>query len=133
MATARLQSFDPNTAAFNSADLHTCRLIVPYVHQLIEAWLITTSVIHTGTVTAALRQSDNGDGYAGVLVGTALTNSTLGAETSVTTIIPIVLAAADKVLAPAFRCYHLTLTATDAADRVNHPILLLELEDSPVL
>lgn len=133
MATQWLQSFDPHVAAFNSADLHTCRLIVPFTHELITARLITTSVIHTGTVTVALRQSDNGDTYTGVLVGTILNNTTLGAVTSKTTVIPIVLAAADKVLAPAFRSYHLTMTSTSSADRVNHPILLLSVEDAPTL
>lgn len=131
MATKWLQSFDPNIAAFNSADLHTCRLIVPFAHQLITARLITTSVIHTGTVTVALRQSDNADTYTGALVGTILNNAALGAVTGKTTIIPIVLADADKVLAPALRSYHLTMTSTSSADRVNHPILLLSVEDTP--
>lgn len=133
MATQWLQSYDPNIAAFNSVDLHTCRLVVPYAHELITARLITTSVIHTGTVTVALRQSDNGDTYTGVLVGTILNNATLGALTSKTTVISIVLATADKELAPAFRSYHLTLTSTNSADRVNHPILMLSVEDAPTL
>lgn len=133
MATQWLQSYDPNIAAFNSADLHTCRLIVPFAHKLIAAELIVTSVIHTGTVAVSLRQSDNGDGHTGVLVGTALTNATLGSNTSKTTRIPIVLVAADKVLAPAYRVYHFAMSATNSADRVNHPILLLSVDDSPAL
>lgn len=133
MATQWLQSYDPNTGAFNGTDLHTCRLIVPFTHELISAELIVTSVIHTGTVAVSLRQSDNGNGHTGVLVGTALTNATLGSATSKTTRIPIVLAAADKVLAPAYRVYHFAMSATDAADRVNHPILLLSVEDAPTL
>jgi hypothetical protein len=84
--------------------------------------------VHTGTVTASLRQSDDGDTYTGSLVGTALNNTTLGAETSKTTRIEIELADEDKVVAPANRCYHLTLTATNAADRINHPILVLEYD-----
>jgi N-formylglutamate amidohydrolase len=128
MSTEFLQSYDPTIAAFNTANLHTCRLIVPFVHKLVSAYLVTTNVVHTGTVTAALRQSDHLDTYSGALVGTALNNTTLGAETSKTTKIEIALADADKQVAPAFRCYHLTLTATDAADRINHPLLLIEVE-----
>lgn len=128
MATEFLQATDAQAAAFDSADLYLCRIVVPIVHKLVSAKLYTQNVVTTGTVTVSLKQTDVSDARGGTVLGTVLNNAALLGNTSRNTEIPFVLAAAELGIAPAGRQYFLVLTATNAADRVNEPVLLLEVE-----
>lgn len=128
MATEFLQATDARAAAFDSADLYLCRIVVPFVHKLVSAKLHTQNVVTTGTVTVSLKQTDVSDARAGTVLGTVLNNAALLGNTSRNTEIPFVLAAVELGIAPAGRQYFLVLTATDSADRVDEPVLLLEVE-----
>lgn len=128
MANTHLQATDAQAAAFDSADLFLCRIVVPFAHKLVSAKLYTQNVVTTGTVTASLKQTDVGDARAGSVMGTVLNNAALLANTNQNTEIPFVLADADLGIVPSGRQYFLVLTATNSADRVDEPVLLLEVE-----
>lgn len=123
------QSFDQQRAAINSTDLVTCRVVVPFAHKLKSATLYTHTVVTTGTVTTTLKQADDGDARAGVTVGVALDNTTLAAHGNVSKKTEFVLKAADMGVAPAGRLYFIVASGTDAADRVDDPLLVIEVEN----
>lgn len=123
-----LQATDAQAAAFDSADLFLCRVVVPFVHKLVSAKLYTQNVVTTGTVTVSLKQTDVSDSRAGTVLGTVLNNAALLANASRNTEIPFVLTDTDVAFAPSGRQYFLVLTATNSADRVDEPVLLLEVE-----
>lgn len=133
MAIRTLQSFDPafRGADFSSTDRYTCRILVPFAHKLITAKLYFQKTVTTGTVTVTLKQADVGDGRGGAIVGTALNNTDLGDVTDTNTKIDFVLAVSDKLIAGAHRTYFLVITATNSADRVDEPMLVIEVNDSP--
>lgn len=123
-----LQATDAQAAAFDSADLFLCRIVVPFVHKLVSAKLYTQNVVTTGTVTVSLKQTDVSDLRGGTVLGTVLNNAALLGNTSQNTEIPFVLATGDLGIVPSGRQYFLVLTATNSADRVDEPVLLLEVE-----
>jgi hypothetical protein len=121
------------SAYIHETDLYLCRTIVPFAHRLKNAYLVTQEVVLTGTVQVYLKQSDPGDGRGGAVVGqikgTATdTDEALEAVTTTHTKEPFVLYPEDLGIAPAYREYFLVLTATNAADRIGEPQLLLEVE-----
>ena len=121
------------SAFIHETDLYACRVIVPITHKLKNAWLIAQEIVLSGTVQVYLKQSDNGDGRGGAVVGqikgTATdTDEELEAVAAVHTREPFVLYAEDKNIAPAFREYFVVITTTNAADRIDEPQLLLEVE-----
>ena len=128
MANQYLQAADSQAAAFDSADLFLCRIVIPFVHRLVSAKLYTQHVVTTGTVTVSLKQTDVNVARGGTVLGTVLNNAALLGNTSQNTKIPFVLADADLGIVPSGRQYFLVLTATNSADRVNEPVLLLEVE-----
>ena len=128
MATEFLQATDAQAAAFNSADLSLCRIVVPFAHKLVSARVFTQNVVTTGTVTVSLKQTDVSDARAGSVLGTVLNNAALLGNTSRNTEIPFVLADAELGIVPSGRQYFLVLTATNSADRVDEPVLLLEVD-----
>lgn len=128
MATEFLQASDAQAAAFDSADLYLCRIVVPFTHKLVSAKVFTQNVVTTGTVTVSLKQTDVSDARAGSALGTVLNNAALLGNVSRNTEIPFVLVDADLGIAPSGRQYFLVLTATNSADRVDEPILLLEVD-----
>jgi len=120
------QAYDPQEAAFNSADLETCRIMVPYTHRLVSATVTVQTVVLTGTVTVTLKQKDVGEDGGGAVVGTALTNADMTAAADTYAKLTFTLADEDKTTAPQNRHYFLVLSSTDAADRFSQPLLLLE-------
>ena len=128
MATEFLQATDAQAAAFNSADLFLCRIVVPFAHKLVSAKVFTQNVVTTGTVTVSLKQTDVSDARAGSVLGTVLNNAALLGNTSRNTEIPFVLADSELGIVPSGRQYFLVLTATNSADRVDEPVLLLEVD-----
>lgn len=128
MATEHLQSYDPQNGGIVT-DLPTCRIHVPFAHKLISSFFTTQNVVtSSGTVTASLRQTDVGDVRAGSLVGTILENDDLENHSFVCTKFDFVLADKDKGVAPANREYLLMLTGTNSSDRVDEPVLVIEVE-----
>lgn len=128
MANQKFQAHSDQAAAFNSADLYLCRIVVPFAHKLVSATLFTQNVVTTGTVTASLKQTDVGDARAGAVVGTVLNNAALLSNVNLNTRIPFTLASSDTGVAPSERQYFLVLTATNSADRVDETVLMLEVE-----
>lgn len=128
MATFRFQSFDPQKAAFDATDLYTCRIVVPFAHKLVKASLYVQKVVLVGTVTAALNQTDVGDARAGSQWA-ILSGSDLSAVTDVHTKLDFTLISAALGVAPADRTYFLVLAATNTADRVDEPVLSIEVTD----
>lgn len=131
MATHYFQAFDAafTGSDFSGSDRYTCRVIVPFVHKLVTAKLYAQNVVTTGTVTVTLKQSDVNDGRGGAIVGTAFANADLEDWSTTNKEFAFTLASADKATAPANRHYFLIITATNAADRVDEPLLLIEVTD----
>lgn len=116
---------------FYRSDQYACRIIVPYLHRLVSAFMLTQNVVTTGTVTASLRQTDIGNSRGGALVGDKLENADLtpdGTVTNTSSKYEFMLGSDDKSVSPAFRQYFLILSATNDADRIGEPLLALEVE-----
>ena len=132
MAKFWLQSDSASTGDITEADVYTCRIIVPYAQKLLAADVVVHNLVTTGTVTVSLRRTDLGNSRGGALVGAQLNNTTLEASTAATASMmtkrSFVLGAADTVGAPADREYFLVLSTTDAADRLDEPVLLIQVE-----
>lgn len=108
---------------------YVCRILVPIAGKLSKARMYAQNIVTTGTVLVQLRQTDPGDGRGGALVGKILENDDLSDVSSVSTKLDFVLSAGDKMVAPANRQYFLVITGTDPADRVDEPMLVLEVDD----
>lgn len=114
--------------AIDGTDRIACRINVPYAHKLVSASLITENIVQVGTLAATLKQTDLGDARGGATLGTALDNTTLEPDnTNRHKRLDFVLKDEDLLTAPANRCYFVTLTGTDPADRITEPQLMIEV------
>lgn len=113
----------------NGTSRLVCRVLVPYVHTLVSAQMITENLSITGTVTVTLNNTDPGQSRGGAIMSTALNNTTLlPPNTNTHTTLDFVLKDADKAIAPANRVYFLTINASDPADRVSEAQLILKVD-----
>ena len=106
------------------------RILVPIVHKLSRARFYAQNIVTTGTVEVKLQRSNRGHGRTGALVGTKLENDDLGDVSNRNTRLDFVLANEDKLVAPAEEQYFLVITGTDPADRVDEPMLAIEVDDT---
>jgi hypothetical protein len=132
-----LQSYDPQTGAFASTlsdytnDLYACRTVVPWPHKLVKATLTCQNTVTAGTVEIFLRFSDPGANRAGGQIGLKLENDDLDVGWALEnnySLWTFDLQAYKNSHAPANRQYFIQATATDAADRLDEPILILDVE-----
>ncbi|KKN40368.1 hypothetical protein LCGC14_0734200 [marine sediment metagenome] len=129
MTTQFLQAQSNQTAAFNASGLRVCFVVVPFVHKLVNAWLLTSNVVTTGTVEVQLKNRDVNDAQGGSNVGTKLENDDLEDWSVTNKRFALTLSADDMATSPAMRTYFWSFTATNSADRLDEPILLLEVEE----
>lgn len=122
-------AYDPSVALPGNATVHTCYLIVPFDHYVRTARVGATDIDNVGTVGAQIMAAAPGAAKAGVIVGTALTDTNLAATADVTSNFDITLAAADTgTLRVAGTTYHLQLSGTNAGDLVEQPCLTIGVE-----
>ncbi len=113
---------DPLLTKPGNSTYVTCSITVPFAHRLLKAFASGIDVDKTGTFTYQVMQADDGDAVAGTIVGSAVT----GADSSGTAQVDeITLVAADKVATAGSRMYWLSLTGTDANDKLHAPVLNL--------
>ncbi len=129
MANQFLQAQSNQVAAFNSSGLRVCFIVVPFLHRLVNVWLLTSNVVTTGTVEVQLKKRDIYDTQGGSNVGTKLENDVLEDWTTTMKSFGYTFPANDKAISPAFRTYFWSFTATSSADRLDEPMLLLEVEE----
>ena len=126
-----LQSYDNQTGAFNSTDRYACRIVVPWAHKLTSAKLICLNCVLTGTVEVFLRFADHGSSRGGAQVGLKLENDDmddLGVIANTFNKWPFDIQTYNTLTAPADRIYFIQGTATDAADRINELVLMIDVE-----
>ncbi len=122
-------SYDPSVLLPGNATVQTCYLIVPFDHYIRSARVGATDIDNVGTVGAQIMAAAPGGAKAGVLVGTALTDTDLAATADVTSNLPITLAAADTgTLRVAGTTYHLQISGTNAGDLVEQPHMTIGVE-----
>lgn len=114
---------DPIATEPGADTSYHCRIYVPFAHRLQDAYVTNTDVDKTGTITVTLLQADDTDAKAGTAVGTAITPSAATAD--VVTVNQVTLANSDKAAVTAGRCYFLSITGTNAADRFEEPTLTI--------
>lgn len=124
-----LQAQSNQAAAFNSSGLRVCFVVVPFLHRLVGVWLLSSNIVTTGTVEVQLKNRDANDVQGGSSVGTKLENDDLSDWSATAKKFAYTLSADDKATSPAFRTYFWSFTATNSADRLNEPMLLLEVEE----
>jgi len=127
MAFEVWQSYHSSTGDISSADVHTCRLVAPRNHVLRKATVRLHNTAQTGTLEIYLKKTDPGDARGGATVGTKLDNDDISVLSNTTQDFEFTLADADKALAPKGREYFVLLSSTNAADRLDEPVLLLEV------
>ncbi len=123
-----LQAQSNQAAAFHSSGLRVCFVVVPFLHRLVNVWLLASNVVTTGTVTVELRKRDPNDTQGGSAVGTKLENDDLSDWSAILKKFYYALSADDVTTAPGFRTYFWSFTATNSADRLDEPVLLVEVE-----
>lgn len=131
------QAYDPQTGAFASTlsdytgDLYACRILVPWAHKISKATLMSQNTVLVGTVEIFLRFADPGSSRAGGQIGLKLENADLDSGWVLANNVNLWnfdLQDYKGAYAPPNRQYFIQATATDAADRLDEPILLLEVE-----
>ena len=125
---AWLQAFDKNTGDITSGPIYLCRLTVPYNHKLKAAWVYVHNVVFTGTVEVRLRYVDPRGSRGGSDAAEELTNDDFTARSSIVDRYDFVLLDFAKEVAPAQRCYFLSISGTDTADRFDEPLLVIEYD-----
>lgn len=132
MASARktalgfwLQQTDPILTLPGNGSGTACRIVVPFKHKIIDAYLYANSIEKTGTVTVTLKRVTVGATGDGSAIGTSLTGATLPTLADLVSKIQIPLAQADKGDQPATKEYVLTLTGTDPDDLIKFPTLAI--------
>lgn len=118
-----IQAHATTTGAFNSSDRYCCRIVIPSTHKLTGAALQVQNVVLTGTVTVLLKQTDPGDARGGSTIDT-LAGSDFTAAASLCQKVTFDLSSY-RSTAPEDRQYFLVMTATDSADRLDEPVLVL--------
>lgn len=132
-----LQAYDPQTGAFASTispytkDLYACRIVVPWPHKLLKATLACQNTVTEGTVEIFLRFADPGASRAGGQIGLKLENDDLDRGWVLANNYnswDFDLQTYLGMQAPPMRQYFVQATATDAADRLDELILILDVE-----
>ena len=134
MSSRWLQAQDrvAGTAAFNSTDVLTCRITVPYAHKLEEAFLFVENTVLTGDLEIFLMRVDPNDARTAAEIGVKLENADINEGVAISAKhvkIDILLGDDDKGVAPANRQYLLKLTSTNSADRFEEPQLMIKVND----
>ena len=132
--SAYYQCHDPANGAQPGGE-NRCRITVPNAHTLVWARIRFQHMVATGTLTVTLRSSDPGDARAGRAAATSLDNDDLNPGTitlaNIHNVFEFVLTDDAKAAAsPANRNYWVTLTGTNAADRLDWPTLELMTTES---
>jgi len=95
----------------------------------VNVWLLSSNVVTTGTVEVQLKKRDVNDAQGGSSVGTKLENDDLEDWSATAKKFAYTLSDDDKAASPSLRTYFWSFTATNSADRLDEPMLLLEVEE----
>lgn len=121
-----IQTWDKITGDLTSGPIYVCRNTIQRPHKVLRSWVYVQNVVFTGTVEVRLRKADRMDGRAGSDIAKVLTNDDLEALTSINARYDFLLLDFAKLAAPAERMYFLSLSGTNAADRFDEPLLVVE-------
>ncbi len=121
------QAFSENTGAVTSAAL-VCRLVIPVQHLLVAAWVYTTEVVTTGTLEVRLKKVDPRDARGGAEIAELIDNDDVTPRSATVARYDFILLEFAKALAPAERMYFVNILGTDAADRFNEPLLIVQYD-----
>lgn len=124
----QVQQWDKITGDITSGPIYVCRTVISRAHKLLAARVYVQNVVLTGTVEVRLRKADRLDSRGGSEVAELIDNDELTARASVNARYDFVLLDFAKEAAPAERMYFLSLTGSNAADRFDEPLLVLEYE-----
>lgn len=124
----QIQQWDKITGDITSGPIYICRMVIPRSHRLIAAWTYVQNVVLTGTVEVRLRKADRLDSRGGSEIAELIDNGELLARASINARYDFVLLDFAKERAPSERMYFLSLTGSNAADRFDEPLLVLEYE-----
>jgi hypothetical protein len=124
----QVQQWDKITGDLTAGPIYVCRLTIPRSHKLLRAWVYTQNVVLTGTVEVRLRKADRMDSRGGAEIAELIDNDDLTARSATNARYDFVLLDFAKEIAPAERMYFLSLTGTNAADRFDEPLLVVEYE-----
>lgn len=132
MAIRTLQASDRLTGSFNSTDRLCCFNTVNYVHRLVSAHFLNDNSVTTGTVECILQRRMVRGLRGGDILATKLDNSLIDAEATRLTKRDFALTDDDQMaVSPAWTQYFLTQTATNSADRLDNPTLVIVVDDNP--
>jgi hypothetical protein len=126
-----LQSPDNRTGDFSSSGFYSARLIVPWPHRLLTAKATSQNVVLTGTVELRLRFTDPDAGRGGAQIGVKLENDDLDdppTQANSYSTYAFDLDGYEKLVAPGNRMYFLEATSTNAADRLDELVLMVDVE-----
>lgn len=122
-----IQTWDKITGDLTAGPIYVCRQTIQRNHTLLRAWVYVQNVVFTGVVEVRLRKADRMDGRAGSDIAKVLTNDDFEALTSVNVRYDfLLLDFVQNLAAPAERMYFLSLSGTNAADRFDEPLLVVE-------
>ena len=131
MAIRTYQQSSALTGDFSSAGRNCCFITVPVPHVLVSATGLWDNSVTTGTVEAILKRRIDGDNRGGATVGTILDNSLIDPKNAFLIERDFELSAKDKgKRMPAMTQYFLAHTATNSADRLDNPCLVIKVDDT---
>lgn len=127
------QAYDPVTGA-QPGGARRCKIWVPFVHTLVSARVAFSNVVATGDLTVSLRIAYRQDSAGGRKLGSDLDDDDLTPAgltvASVYNWFSWVLAGDDLATYPAWTLYFITTTGTNAADRLDEPLLMVEVREA---
>ena len=125
----QVQQWDNSRGTITITPIYVCRLVIPRAHKVLAAWVYTQNLVTTGTVEILLRKSDRLDTRGGSEIADKLENDDFTDRASINARYDFVLLDFAKgVAAPPERMYFLSLSGTNAADRFDEPLLVIEYE-----
>lgn len=120
------QASTESSGDISSASVNCCRRVAHKRHRIRKAKVRVHNIAQTGTLEIQLKKVDPGEA-GGSNVGTKLDNDDLDVA-STTEEYEFALKDQDKVMAPKGREYFINISTTNSADRIDTPILILEVE-----
>ncbi len=116
------------TKYYLANSINVCRLVIGRPHRLLRAWVYVQNVAFTGTVEVRLRMTDPRGPRGGSDIAELINNDDLTARSLINSRYDFELLDFAKEQAPAERMYFLSIAGTNAADRFDEPLLVVEYE-----
>lgn len=132
MATEVFQAFDRSAAGnISAADVPTCRFVIGFRHEILSAKVVFHGLVTSnGTNLVQLRYADFGGSRSGAALSVELNNTTLANPATATRLQYLFDFMGYEALwadAPGDREYLVNLSTTSSSDRLDEPLLILEV------